>query len=651
MSKVNSRKKHPRSSGKPEKQKTIASTARGSKKQAVILIIVFILAAVPFCLGKYIEINSPDAFDSGAYIYSAKHILDGARIGIDEIPSAQLGTLLVNMLGVWLFGFNETGPEVIMTIFQVLALVFLFVSMRKLFGVLSASVGVIIASVYLSAPLIAKFGNVKEQYMIAVMVSGMSFFVLYQLSGSWWQCLLAGAFLSWGPLFKPTGMSAIGAFGVFVIMQPLLKHKTLKQTGIDILLLLAGAAAALAPLYIWIIGWDIQIALPYEFAWKMAAKKLSLFGQGTAGAKASGGYLGASRKLVPFSQQWPRVLRHYGLLMLPIGLALCAITARLIRMILSGAGKLTTERKPYDRFVLLFGVWWFLDMAFVWISPRSYEQYYLPLNASAAMLGGYFIALYSDKLNSSIYKTRWLAVGAMGFLCMAALSWHIFFGIKTSPFSGKDYGEKRRGYAQQLQIVNQRRKKGLKTSWEIVGDYIRNRTEPEDKIYVWGWYPGIYVKAQRFSPTAKAFTMPRPAPEVLARQIDKILADFKIDMPKFIVDSRKRHIPMERPPYELWPIVPKGLIIGSERQGFLPRDKEIITQYDRWWSKVLRQRFDDAEADRYDILAVFREFVRENYDIAEQRGFIATKDGRTLVHRIFGDHVVFRLKNSNKNAR
>ena len=38
-------------------------------------------------------------------------------------------------------------------------------------------------------------------------------------------------------------------------------------------------------------------------------------------------------------------------------------------------------------------------MAFVWISPHSYEQYYLPLNASSAVLGSYLVGLYAYRLD------------------------------------------------------------------------------------------------------------------------------------------------------------------------------------------------------------------------------------------------------------
>jgi hypothetical protein len=285
----------------------------------------------------------------------------------------------------------------------------------------------------------------------------------------------------------------------------------------------------------------------------------------------------------------------------------------------------------YDRFVLLFAVWWMLDMSFIWISPRSYDQYYLPLNASAAMLGGYIIAIYADKLRSStIYKTRWRVVGLVGFVCMLVMSWHIFFGIEKSPHSGADYGRRRRGYIQKLDEVSKRRKNNLKAPWEVVGEYIRDNSEPTDKIFVWGWFPGIYVAAQRVAPTSWPFTseMHTKAPQKFAEDIKGLLAEFEQERPNFIVDSRKRHFPFNRPPLELWPIVPKGFM-GMKKGGFLPLDKNVIEAYDKVWSEMLRERFDEDEALRYEVMKLFREFVMKNYKIV----------------RLFGQHILFELKN------
>jgi len=173
----------------------ILQKRKARHQRIAVLIIIAILATIPFSLGKYFELSSPGPFDSGAYVYSAAHILQGAKIGVEEKPSAQMGTLLVNILGVRLFGFNDTGPKIIQAIMQAAALLLMFTAMWKLFGsILPAAVGVIVASAYLSAPVIAKFGNVKEQYMIACMVMGVSCFVLYQLSERWWFAFLTGLF-------------------------------------------------------------------------------------------------------------------------------------------------------------------------------------------------------------------------------------------------------------------------------------------------------------------------------------------------------------------------------------------------------------------------------------------------------------------------
>jgi hypothetical protein len=599
------------------------------KKQAnleVILIgLTIILAGVPFCLGKYFEFNSPGPFDSGAYVYSAAHILNGAKIGIDEKPSAKPGTLLANILGVWLFGFSDVGPKLIQGLFQLSALVLMFVVVRRLFCTLAATVAVVVASVYLSAPLIAKFGNVKEQYMIAFMVMGISCFALGQLSGRGFWSVLSGAFLIWAPLFKPTGLSAPGALGIFIIAQIALKNRTIKQTLRDTGLLILGAVIAIAPLYIWIITCDIKMALPYSFVWPVISKVLPLAGK--AQAQKGGGYVETSRELVPFSEQWRRVLRYYGLLILPITLAAGSILMRLAVWV---KAKLSKTKLPdtalCGRFVLLFGLWWFLDMAFVWISPRSYEQYYLPLNASAAMLGAYIVTLYRRKLGGGKKRT-WSAVGIGALLVMLIMSWHIFAGIKTSPHSGYKYPDRSRGYVQKYREISLRRQRDLKGPWEVVGEYIRTHSEPDDKIYVWGWYPGIYVQAQRFSPASKAFCMPRPAPARLAQTVEQLLAEFQREMPKFIVDSRKRHIPTERPPYELWPIVPKGFM-GLKERTFLPLNKEAINLYDREWAKLLADNFGEDEAERYRVLKPFREFVMTNYRIVS----------------MFGEHVLFERK-------
>jgi len=589
------------------------------------VLLAIALAAIPFCMGKYIEFNSPGPFDSGSYVYSAQRVVEGARLGIDERASAKIGTLLANMLGVWLFGFSETGPMIVQTVLQLAALGLLFYALRRLYGLLAAAVTLSVVSIYLSSPAIMKFGNVKEQYMIAFMVMGVSCFVLRQLGGRWFWALLAGALVAWAPLFKPTGVSAIGALGIFVLAQPILKHRTWKQSGADVLLLLAGAAVSLAPVYIWLMTAEVRASLPYAFVWK------TLFpAAGTAG-KATTGYVARSWKAVDFGDQAATIFRWYRVLILPMALALGAIVARIVRagMHRKSKGK---KRLPPERFVFLFGIWWLLDVAFVWISPRSYEQYYLPLTASGAILGAYVIWLYRERFSSSPKKGTWVLVGAGAVIAMLIMSWHIFFGLTTSPFHGTKYPAKDRGFAQSFKRVKAS-KRGHRAPWERVGEHIREHSSPEDTIYVWGWLPGIYVEAQRLSTARKACEseMHVKGPYMLDLLTRRLLAGFAEKLPKFIVDTRKKHFPWDRPPLELWPLL-RQQPPGSATPRLVPLDasnKQLVARYEVEWVAVLEKKFGPEEADRFRVMKSFRDFVMGNYRIVPGN---------------FGEHVLFEYK-------
>lgn len=621
-----------------------ASFLSDRRRQILVAVALAVFAGIPFLLGKYFELKYPDPFDSGSYVYSAHHVLSGARIGYDEKPSAQAGTLLVNMLGVSISGFNETGSKVLQGIFQAAAFAFLFVTIRRLYGSLAAVISVIVASVYLSAPLIAKFGNVKEQFMIALMIMGICSFVLYHLAGRWWWALLTGGLLIGGPLFKQTGVSAIAAVGLFALAQPILHRCAWKRAGVDILLMVAGAAIVLTP----ICGWYASMRTPlhywpYSFAFGPVFKLVGVDLEREAVSSQADepavpeqpkvettrdslilrllpGYVRDSWKLLgpeERTEAFRRVLRYYGLLILPITLALGAIVARVVVVLRNRGAK---RKTPIDgdpgRFVLLFGLWWFFDMAFVWISPHSYEQYYLPLNASAAVLGSSLVGLYAQRLRADAGNARWVVLGLLGLLLMIVMSWHIFFGIARSPHSGRHYTDyqtgsarRDRGYLQRWQEIAA----NPQYDWMRVSDYICANSEPNDPLYVWGWVPGIYVQAQRMSPTPKPFEgqMHALPPEELAQRVREIVGAFERRPPKFIVDTRKQHFPWTVPPLELWP---------RTKSGFLPSNDEAMKQYDLMYGQALKEQISSAEAARFEAMRPLRSYVMKNYQVVGSYG-------------------------------
>ncbi len=612
----------------------LAEKGRLSRATIIYFTLALVLAGVPFVLGKYMELNTPGAFDSAAYTYSARHILEGAKLGVDETPSARLGTLFMNIIGVAVFGFNDVGPKVVQGLLQLGALVLMFYTVRRAFGSLAGLFAVVTAAVYLSAPVIAKYGNVKEQFMISFMVAGVCFCVLHRLSGKWWMLALSGAIAAWAPLFKETGVSCIAAIGLYTITRPLLEKQPVKIMLRNIGLLLAGGIASLAPVYLWIIFLDVNTPLPYEFILKPLGS-IQIPMAFSIPLAAAGSYITGARRLFGFSEQAPIVGRYYMILIMPITFALASIITRIVRFMLKIKSKLKNPH-PHESLVLLFAVWWLLDMAFVWISPRSYEQYYLPLNASAAMLGSYVVGLYARRFHEAQNKMPWLGIGAFGAVAIVSMSWHIFAGITYSPHWGtryKDpYGnlERRRGYVQRLKEARQLASGDITYPWMAAGDYIREHSKPEDKIYVWGWIPGIYVQAERLSPHAKAVegNMHVYEPDYLEWVAYTILKSLKKDPPKFIVDTRKNHFPWTSPPLELWPILQKGML-GVEHPTPLPNDPRYIEAYEKFWTVYLSEKVSPEEAKRFEAMSPFREFVMNNYK---------------PVMKNFGSHMVFELK-------
>jgi len=755
-----------------------------------IYLVVAILAGLPFFVGKYIELNTPGPFDSGSYVYSAQHIAEGARLFVDEIPSAKPMTLLVNFIGVKLCGFSETGPILMQGLLQLAAFVMMFIAVRKMCGSIAVVVSVTIAAIYLSSPLVAKFGNVKEQFMISFMIMTASCFILRQLGGKWWWAFLTGAAAINVYYFKATGLSVIIAIVAYMLVSIAVAPKKWRAVANDFMLIIAGGFVGLLPLYIfyrwqdalprlyrslpvsvlmnllklsvlgvvvfilvrlaiyadllthlkkisqvrrpiWICGLiaiavvyipciyffhnnvivDVQfkrIENPgymkyydpgqiaaelqeidrvgymdyYKSVDKMARGKViplkrggeldsylksiafvkypkKIIGypvsavKGIAGkfgylaSKAAGddGYIGESRKSLGLKKQSEKVFRFYRALILPISMALASIAAGIFVLLLRVVGK-KKQTTIVDRLVIFLAVWWIFDMLFVWISPRSYEQYYLPLIASAAVLAGYVCSFYSAKLNAANNKLPWYGIGAIVVVVMTVIAWPIYAGQVHSPHDGREYQKnsgQRKGYVQALARVKQS-KAGMIGGWERAGAYIKEHSTEDDRIYVWGWYPGIYVKAQRLSSAKKAVEseMHVKSPKVLKKGIFMLLRDFKKNPPAFIVDSRKSHFPYTRFPFELWPTTSNGL---------LPNQKRHIEKYDADVTKMIVEKlgkrfgkkFGKDEAARYMVMGAFREFVMNNYEPVQQTGYMQTPEGRKPVD-LFAPHRVFRLK-------
>jgi len=749
-------------------------------KQIAPIIIVVLIAGIGFSCGKYLEFNTKDPFDGSLNVYSAQCIANGQKIGVDVFPSARPATLLVNVVGVSLFGFSEFGPKLIQMLMQLAALGLMFYTLRRIYGLLPAAVSLILAGFYLSCPPYAKFGNVKEQFMIACMIISVCSLMLHHVGLRWWWLILSGAAAINAYYFKPTGASLIIAMVVYLPVQGILRHRKWRRVGVDVLAVLGGACVGIIPLacfFIWqgrwgqltrtipffalkaalqtvliilviyslFCGWRryIQPRLAGQLRWWIGAVGSGIFaivfvglaiyfvfkgellsyledipvlsycfklpmrismlwdkviGQATGGS----GYVGSSKSVSVFKTQYDWVVQYYRFFVVPIGLSLCSIfwyLGRVFMRLLQLLKRVVPSQSDVDQkdyFVLLLAVWWILDMLFIWISPRSYVQYFLPMNASAAMLSAYAIYRCQKRPVGFIFLLAgWLVVdfllkwiipadgfGYVTFRTAEAVGayWGVFF-VRLIPLAAavgayllfKSPGcakgltrvmillcaimtvwwntENIQEFSKRVKILQQ----GQITSWEPVAEYIQQRSLAEDGLYVWGWLPGIYVQAQRFTPAKQPSysDMHVDSPRKVGHKIAALVKQLKSNPPKYIVDSQKFHYPYyDHPNFDLWPrwtdekkrgiylrFHPFQPLVDTEFlsvKEFSRLREPALGQIEELTNKLLTRssrkgggveagkarQMAQTERQRHEGMLALREFVMTNYQMVPLRGSI-----------------------------
>ncbi|MBN1765358.1 MAG: glycosyltransferase family 39 protein [Sedimentisphaerales bacterium] len=688
------------SSSPPKSQRPLKSKLTINPKDILFVLVAVGIALVPFVYGKYLEFNNKDPFDGSMNIYAARCLLNGQKLGTDIYVAARPATLLVNIMGVALFGYSELGPKLIQMVLQIAALGLMLYTLRRLYGNLPAGVALILAAFYLSCPPYAKNGNVKEQYMISCMVISVCSLLLYLSGSSRLWLIVCGATAVNIYFFKPTGVSAIIAALVFLVLLRIQGVWSGRRMVRDILLMAAGVVLGSLPLagmFLWqnqflrffksfplfAIKPLLAITIIGMFIYGIVRYRLSLYqrmirplrgvrwsiwaGGGIAlilmyigcviclyikyhdtsfnfigeavWARCLGwirhqlhlafqldilkksGYLAGSRSVADFQRLWNDVFHYYRSFVVPIGLSLAAIVWWLGALIkkcsrkgrdnvpasqdTAGSSGIADLR---ERVVLLFAVWWILDMLFIWISPRSYVQYFLPLNASAAMLTAYvlyhcrnrpmgFIGVFIAWVGVELFL-RWIIpaesfpyiawgpselAGEGYWNNLAGLCWPLPVAIVLYLLLtgiGKVYRINLRTvqlimivilgsfwawgwnednitkFKEEIEKVKKTNNGDERLFWEQIGDFIKTNSAPGDGLFVWGWMPGIYVQAQRYCPAnyVADANLHTEMPWVLRRRIQRLVEQLKLNPPKYIVDPQFWMYPYyTNALFDLWP--------------------------------------------------------------------------------------------------
>jgi hypothetical protein len=290
-----------------------------------------------------------------------------------------------------------------------------------------------------------------------------------QARGVWWRGLLAGIFFAAAALMKQTGVLGVASLTLVAILAVLFHADYRRWAGVTAMTWLGFLVGVGAAGYV--LFRDGTLAIAYD--------SVIRFNTGLVRSDALRGMI----------HEWPRISSWCE----PVGIAL------LLGLVGVFADHQNTDRRLSRPVVMVFPVWWGLELVFALLGPSASARYVLgtfPAMSLAAAVGvslivGAFAAL----------PTRLRAAPVVLF---ASVVWLIGGRLFDSYAGGLA-----QSYVDAIRQPTERDRLGQ------LGARVRALVpEENDAIYVWNYDSGVYVHAGR--PCASAHTHPRAADHVQA---------------------------------------------------------------------------------------------------------------------------------------
>jgi len=434
--------------------------------------VLFVLIAA-FAMLRVRLLDLPLERDEGEYAYAGQLILHG-------IPPYKIlynmkwpGTYAAFAAIMGVFGESISGIRIGLLLVTSATAICIYLLTKRMFGRVA---GVVAAATQLmlsiTLPAMGPYAHATHFVALAA-VAGLV--VLLREPPSWWSVTLSGALLALAALMKQPGMM----FGFFAAIW-LLTSKRVRDTallagGASIVGAITIATLVIAGVYGRFKLWTIDYARQYV--------SQTTFAQGLETLKVTFGAIFSYTSLL-----WWLALA---------GLVLLFVDA---------------ESRRHWRFVAGFTIAGILAT-----TPGFYfrEHYFMVLFPAAAMLNGIAVKAASRLLS-------WRAVPAVAYalalLITLGQQWPFLVRSSTTAITRMIYGYN--PFPESIEVAN----------------YLKEHTEPDDRIAVLGSEPQIYFYSGRKSATGYIYTYPLMEKQKFAHRMQiEMMSEIEQVKPKYIV--------------------------------------------------------------------------------------------------------------------
>lgn len=441
-----------------------------------VLCAIMAAVIVPIiALVQYIAWWRWDVVDDQMFAYFGWRIAHGASVYLDVWDNKPPGIYWINALGMWLANDSYAGVIAMCVLALLLAHAAYFVICDTCFFRGTAALATVLLSFFLTHIDYTGGTNRTETFLVACEVTAIAFYVRGFARPAWWKWYLAGAFCGAAFTFKQVGLAGFGAaclhLFVLAVMKDMPWNAWLRRQALLLLGLCSTLALVAGLLYLGGGLRGIQEALFATFTFNR-------------------GYIAHGNVKFPYNfATWTLLRDHvYPILLMPLLLAVGGIlhasawAASPQTQPADIAGQMNRKPSACPRYMLLFAVWTLLAFYGALLSPHAFRHYLVPAIPPLMLLGAHLLnfLIGEHSLMGAIQRSAWSTLALVGIA---------FFGAEAV----------QRQWEEVSQVIVYRHIQGRRAEWEQLGDVLRHATKADDRIYCWGYFPGVYLEARRIN--------------------------------------------------------------------------------------------------------------------------------------------------------
>lgn len=468
---------------------------------APAMLVLWILAGT--MLGRSFSVLSPNASDGQLFAYIGLKWLDGAVPYRDIWDNKPPGIFAVDSLVFSFFPKSFGALALVEGVFILGFVVTIFLLMREFaFPGRVRAFAVLAATIFANLIYYNEHGNMTEIYLLWPMALSMFFFArtlfVFRLRFVFLASVLAGV----ATLFKPTGLAPLLAQAMFLgVFWLILRRISAGQLAASAAAITAGVLAAWLPALVYFGSYGVLRELfDASFLYNVQY-----------GATSQGGVL----KMLSTPLNVAFSLNPVG--SLAVG-ALVGFGLWVYAVYTAGVLHQPPERRrPYELWLLII-FWGLFDLLGAMAGGRYYAHYFLALAGSLSIAGAL-----------SFWFLTGLAEGAIVRPLNAALA-VIMLGplLLTQTLDA-------RHLARWILIPAERPGYG---AWQQVAEHLDRVRAPEDTLFTWDYFPGIYLQtgmtsASRQMDSRHIYTS-QPA---YVTNGAEIIREIRTHAPTFVVDG------------------------------------------------------------------------------------------------------------------